>query len=195
MPGWITSVLTSDFVWGLILGLLLSVFGAVVQARSQTRRLVEQQRSDITTFCRDVILNILRISGDLSEAKRRSNLIHNDLLNLIDVEIGVYGRNREHTIRLDDDLREAVRDYVTVCALRRADIAMALAAFDRQMELFRDREAKGDTAGAERANLEARASLQAAHRSTDELVASAERGGSLLQRMNDPRVRYLRRVL
>jgi hypothetical protein len=78
MPEWFLKVLTSDFLWGIVVGLLISMIGAFVQAKIYADRLVIQQRSTVILFAQDVIKNIIRVAEDIEEARRRSRVIHHD---------------------------------------------------------------------------------------------------------------------
>src|SRR5262249_56263996 len=44
-------------------------------------------------------------------------------LSILDIEINVFCRNREHITHLPNPVRENVRKFVTDCAVRRAEIA------------------------------------------------------------------------
>ena len=184
VPPWIIDIVTSEFLWGIVVGLVIALIGANAQARFQFQKMVEQQQRDMRLFSQDIIRNIMRVSNDIEEARRRSRLIHPDLLALIDVEVGVFGRNREHSIRLNDELRGEVRKYITDCALRRADIGMSLAAFDREMQLSRDLQAAGNNVQADA--VAARASngpLTEAHKAMDELIATAKTGQAIIDKL------------
>lgn len=122
--------------------------------------------------------------GDIAEARRRSQAIHHDLLALIDVEVGIYGRNREHSIRLDDDLRGEVRKYMTSVALRRAEVAMELAGFDRQIQLANNLRAGGNATGALRTEeAAANGPLAKAHKAANDLIATAKSGGEIIKKL------------
>lgn len=184
MLDWIMKIVASEFLWGIVLGLIIAAIGAYLQAQFLYRRTISLQRSDVSLFCMDIIRNIMRISDDIAEARRRSRLIHHDLLALIDVEVGVFGRNREHTIRLDHSLRDEVRKYITDCALRRAEIGMKLAEFDRQMQLSRDLQAAGNGPQAQRMEEQAaNGALNEAHKAMDELITRARGGDAIIGKL------------
>jgi hypothetical protein len=104
-------------------------------------------------------------------------------LALIDVEINIYGRNREQTLRLDDPLRGDIRKYVTNCALRRADVGGHLMRFQEQMNLSRNLQAAGNAPEAGRVKTAAEYILNDAHKATDELISTAKEGNSLVDRL------------
>ncbi|MGE5165093.1 MAG: hypothetical protein ACM3IH_13855 [Sphingobacteriales bacterium] len=45
----------------------------------------------------------------MAEHRSKANVIHPDYLGLLDVEIGVFGRNRENLIVLPEQLRDDIR--------------------------------------------------------------------------------------
>ncbi|MEQ9144612.1 MAG: hypothetical protein RLO08_09660 [Parvibaculaceae bacterium] len=183
MPEWISFIATSQFVWGTIIGLVLSMLGAYAHAAFQFRRNLQQQTVDFTSLCVDVIRNIVRISEDVQEARRRSRLIHSDLLALFDAEVNIFGRNREFAIRLDNGLRDEVRKFVTNCALRRSEIGMYLATFQQSMELADRLRASGDGPQSERVRVEASDTLVKAHKAMDDFISTAERGNDIISKL------------
>jgi hypothetical protein len=184
MSDWLLYIIKSEFLWGIVLGLCIALIGARVQAKQQIKKLVEQQRKDYLLFAQDIISNIMRVSDDIEEARRRSLAIHHDLLALIDAEVGIFGRNRELSIRLNDDLRGNVRKYVTDIALRRTDIAVALNDFERQMILARDLRANGDATGGSRVEQSASIGpLAKANLAADDLIATAKTGSEIITKL------------
>lgn len=183
MPGWVIEIITSHFLWGIVIGLIIAIIGAHVQANLQAKKNIQQQKLDMNNFCLDIINNIIQISEDIAEARRRSEVIHPDLLALINVEVMIFGRNREHSIRLNDDLRGKVRKYVTSVALRWADIGVHLSKFDQQMMLARNFQAAGDGQQADRTIEAANVPLAAAHKATDDLISTANKGAELIKEL------------
>jgi hypothetical protein len=119
---WIVKVLTNEFVWGVILGVALTTFGAWWQARQTIRQQKEAQKELIRNFCIDTVSNIKAIVDEMVAHQQRTKGIHPDHLALLDIEWNVFGRNREHLIHLPDPAREKVRKFVTDCAIRKAEI-------------------------------------------------------------------------
>jgi len=124
MLGWVTSVLTSEFVWGTILGILLSILTAHVTAKI-TRR---QQRQNVKLFCTDLVENISGYIKEVEQNRIRNNdLIDFGFLNLIEVEVGIYSRNREHLILIEDaSLRKDVREFFNDAASFVSNIKFSL---------------------------------------------------------------------
>src|SRR6266478_2109428 len=128
-PDWLVTVLTSEFVWGVIVGLVLAAFGAWLQAIFIARQQQKAQKDLIKNFCIDTVNNLKAIVEDMVNHRQRTQAIHSDYLALLDIEIGVFGRNREHIIHLPNPVRENVRKFVTDCAIRRAEIGNHLSQF------------------------------------------------------------------
>ena len=83
----------------------------------------------------------------MGKTRDRSKAIYHDYLGLIDVEIGVYGRNREHLIHLPEQARTDVRAFMTDCAVKKTDIAAKLDAFYRLNELANQTQIEGIVTG------------------------------------------------
>jgi hypothetical protein len=77
---WVLRVLTSEFFWGIIVGLLVAFAGAY----AQTIFLVRQQRVErkelVKNFCADTIKNLREIADDMAEHRSKTNVIHPDYL-------------------------------------------------------------------------------------------------------------------
>lgn len=98
-------------------------------------------------------------------------MIHGDFLQLLDVEIAVFGRNREHLIQLPDALRNEVRKFVADVALKKAKVAESLDAFYREDQMKKNLQLQGNGA---QAQLHMNASMEylaAAHAAADKLRA------------------------
>ena len=107
---WLGDVVSSEFLWGTVLGVALSAFTSWVSLRLQKR----EQRKTVALFCRDAILNISEYVRYLQDHRDRSRLIQSDFLDLIDVEVQVWGRNREHLVAFSDEVvRKKVRNFFT----------------------------------------------------------------------------------
>jgi len=57
---WIVTVLTSEFFWGVIVGLVLSVIGAYCLAVFAARQQRKAQKDLIKNFCIDTVNNLVR---------------------------------------------------------------------------------------------------------------------------------------
>jgi hypothetical protein len=117
-----------DFTLGTIIGIVLSVFSALLLFWKQR----EASRCAIKTVCLDLIENISRIIDDLEENRARNRVIDHEFLDLIEVELTVFGRTREHTAILSDSvLRKSIRDFFVKIAIFRVRINLALASFSK----------------------------------------------------------------
>jgi hypothetical protein len=169
---WIATVLTSEFFWGVIVGLALSVFGAYYLAVFTAKQQKKAQKDLIKNFCIDTVSNLKAVVDDMVDHRQRTQVIHGDYLALLDIEFGVFGRNREHIIHLPNPVRENVRKFVTDCAIRRAEIGNHLAEFSRFMALADQLQGQGDAPQAQRVrNQPAEVARRNANQALDQLVA------------------------
>ncbi len=108
--GWVCDVVTSEFVWGVVIGLFLALVVAGASVWLDKR----QKRGIALDLCGDLISNICKLIQDLDDHRRRNNNINHELLELILAEIHIFGRNREHIILISDTtLRSDIRDFFT----------------------------------------------------------------------------------
>ena len=161
---WLSEVITSQFVWGTVLGVCLSVLTARASIYFQLR----DQEERVQKFSQDLIRNITDYAESLSEARERSHAIHHDILALIENEIGIWGRNREHLFLISDDkTRKSIRDYFSRCAKLLVDTKVGLAAFS---ESTRIADTAGEGEGGHNRQL-ALTHLQNANNACDKLIA------------------------
>ena len=107
---WVSDAATSQFFWGIVIGLLLAVVVAAIQVRLDVR----QKRRILVVFCQELIASICELIQDLENNRDRNRIIDNEFLETISAEISVYGRNREHLILIQDSaLRGDVRRFFT----------------------------------------------------------------------------------
>ena len=169
---WIVTVLKSEFFWGVIVGLVLSVFGAYWLAVFGARQQQKAQKDQIKNLCIDTVNNLRAIVDDMVDHRQRAQVIHGDYLTLLDTEINVFGRNREHLIHLPNPVREKVRKFVTNCAIRRAEIGANLAQFTNLWALADQLQSQGQAAEAQPVRHEqAKVPLDEANQALDQLLA------------------------
>ena len=116
---WVVTVLTSEFFWGVIVGLVLSVFGAYWLAIFAAKQQERAQKKLIKNYCIDTANNLRAIVDDMVDFRQRTQAIHGDYLALLDTEINVFGRNREQIVHLPSQVRDNVRKFMNDCAIRR----------------------------------------------------------------------------
>jgi hypothetical protein len=121
------TVLTSEYVWGVITGVVLTAIGTWIQTILTARQLRKAQKDLIKNLCIDTVYNLKAIVDDMVNHRQRTEVIDPDYLRLLDIEFDVFGRNREHMIHLPNPVRENVRKFVNDCAIRRAEIGAHLA--------------------------------------------------------------------
>ena len=64
---WVIVVITSQFFWGVIVGLILSVVGSYSLARFSSRQQQEERKSILKNFCADTVTNIRQIIDDMDQ--------------------------------------------------------------------------------------------------------------------------------
>lgn len=168
-------IIYSEFVWGLFIGIILTFIGSLITARL----IKKQHKSNVKSFCVDSISNISEYVEALDNHRDRARVIHKDFLELIEVEMNVYGRNREHLIHIENrDLRKKVRDFFT-------DIAVQLAKIKENIELFNKAYnlSNQDLDGKKIHEENAAIFLKNAHASCDRLVQIATKKDSLLKEL------------
>ncbi len=107
---WIYDALKSEFLWGTVLGVLLAALTTTIGIFTQ-RRFNERI---IKRLCKDLTNNILEIAEQLQDTRARSNFIDHEFIDLIEVEVAVFGRVREHISAVtDDSLRKDIRRFFT----------------------------------------------------------------------------------
>ena len=127
-------ILQSEFVWGVVLGVLLSVISSWASIQLQNREQIRRVRA----FVADTVRNLRDYGRSLDENRDRNGVIYNDILELIEAEIGVWGRNREHMIMIGDTTaRNGVRDYLASAAKYCLETKSLLASFTESMNQTR----------------------------------------------------------
>jgi hypothetical protein len=129
------ALLYSEFFWGIVVGAILTAIGSILIV-SLTERSQRKQRFELVrTFSLDTVQNISQIIRDLESLRVRTGALQLDFLALLEVEIGIFGRNREHIIALPSETRRKLREFMNNCAIKRAEIANLLGEFYRQTAL------------------------------------------------------------
>lgn len=172
-------ILTGEFFWGTLIGLMLSIIGSYFLSRFTVKAQTENQLLLIKRLCRDTAKNIKKISEEFDEAKNRTNLIYADYLELIDIELNVFARNREHLVLLKEDDADYVRKFFTDLATRKAEVLTKLGEFNRAWSFADQVAAAGRGPEAERLRTQAQAHLDQAKASADRLVSKAKEAEAL----------------
>jgi hypothetical protein len=178
-------VLTSEFFWGVIVGVVLAGVGGFLQVVFQSRQATNERVALFRSFTIDTARNIQRIVADMDDTRRRARAIHPEFLTLLDVEIGAFGRNREHLISLPLPIRDIVRAYMNDCALIRAEIGGGLAQFGRLTTLADQLLTSGNGPHAQRTRDEAGVPLQAANIALDRLVIRSRDATQLIAELQN----------
>jgi hypothetical protein len=181
------AIVTSEFFWGIVVGLLLSLVGSYALVRFQGAELRKRQTELIKRFAADTVKNISAAVRDMEELRGRTDLIHHDFLVLLDNEIAVFNRNREHTIHLSDTTREAVREFVNKCSIRRAEIGNFLQDYYSVMRLADQVQSQGGGPEAGRLRQSAGVPKDKANKALDQLVQVVSGGAALVDRLGKDR--------
>jgi hypothetical protein len=168
--------LSGEFFWGVIVGTILAAFGAWVTVRLQERSQRKRAAELVRTSSLDTVNNLLQIMRDLQDLRGRTNAIQHDFLALLDIELNVFGRNREHIINLPPATREPLRRFVNTVAIKRAEIGNFLTEFYKQIALVDQLTASGQGPQAQRVKDAASAILGKANAAADQLYQLVQGG-------------------
>jgi hypothetical protein len=176
-------ILKSEFFWGIVVGLLLSFIGGWVQANLTVSINEKTMKKTVINFCLDTIRNLQSVITEMDKGRDRAKVIFAEFLALIDQELVIYQRNREHMIRLPETNRAEVRDFMNGCAVKKVEIAWQLDQFSRLINLANESQAAGRGPEAQRFQSHAVVHLQEAHQAADRLVALANKAPALLSQL------------
>ncbi len=140
-------IITSDFLWGIIIGLVLTLLGSWALHEKQERI----KRKSIARFIEDVIQTINTYVEQINSERQTNNeYINTDYLGLINGEIELYARNREHLINIQSpELRAEIKAFLTEVSIKTARIQNEINSFTRNWA-----ESKNHELGEERTRLE-----------------------------------------
>jgi hypothetical protein len=181
------AVLTSEFFWGVIIGLILSIIGGYGLAIFQTNSQSKAQKLIFRDFSVDTVKNVKQIIDEMDDIRSRTGAIHLDFLVLMEVEIGVFGRNREHLTRLPEKPRERLRKLLNSIAIKRAEAVNYLTEFYRQVELADQLFAQGQGPQSQRIRNTADAALARANKAVDQIVAVSQNSTSIISELEGVR--------
>jgi hypothetical protein len=176
-------ILESEFFWGIVVGLLLSFIGGWAQAKITVSMNEKNAKKRVNNFCRDTINNLQSIIQQLQTSRDRTKMIFMDYIGMIDEEVLIYRRNREHMIHLPDNVRNEVRLFMMECALSRAEIASKSDQYRRIKASADEIRAAGRAPEAGRVEQSGQTLLDDAHKAVDRLVAVANKAPTLLNQL------------
>src|SRR5262249_29822636 len=185
---WVVTVLTSEFFWGVIVGLVLSVFGAYWLGVFAARQQQKVQKDQVKNLCIDTVNNIKAIVDDMVDHRQKANLVHPDYLNLLDIEFGVFGRNRENLIHLPNPVRDNMRKFVNDCSIRRGEIGGYLAQFSNSLRLADQLQSQGQAPQAQRVReQQAQVQLAQANQALNQLATRVKDSAELVNNLTKVR--------
>lgn len=165
-----SAILASEFVWGLLGGLILSIIGGWALAHFTVGKQRSERIKLVKRLCRDTANNVIKITDEFDGLREKTSVIFQDYLNLIDIEVQVYGRNREHLVLLSEAEAGAARKFFTDVSMRRAEVLTHLNSYYRSNEQsIQARSAGNGPASQDLARL-ADQYLANAHAASDRLV-------------------------
>lgn len=116
----------SEFMWVIVIGILLSSLGAWVSTVADTRR----RRRATTALFHDLVTSVCELIETLDDHRTRHRVIDREFVELIAVEVQVYGRNREHLVIFDDaKLRRDIQGFFTKVGATLAQVQAELNRF------------------------------------------------------------------
>ena len=176
-------VLKGEFFWGIVVGAVLAALGAYLIVFLQDSSQQKIRKNVIREFSQDTVRNILEIIRNLQEIRDRKAGIQHDFLALLDVELTVFGRNREHTIYLSLETRDKLRKFMNACAIKRAEITNFLAEFYKQNALADQLTASGQAPQGQRVKNDALLILNNANSAADQLFSKYVRANNFLSQL------------
>jgi len=175
------SILESDFFWGVVIGIILAFISGYYLAYMNIRLLKRHQKETVIGFCIDTVANIQKIIEEMENVRDRAQIINRDYIALINIEIQIFGRNREHTIKIDEQNRSNVRNFMNNCAIKCVDISMNLDKYEQATRAADQIQAEGRQPEADRMRQQAVGFRDKAHAAADRLVNIAKESNSILE--------------
>ena len=173
-------VLQGQFFWGVVIGLLLSFIGAWASAMITNCLATRERKRIFREFTINSIRNISSIAEDMDASRDRSKVIFHDYLALIEVELNIFGRNREHLINLDDQNRGKVRKFMNDIAIKKTEIVTHLNECYENNRRANAADQEGRAPEATRIRTQGEEILAEAHKVTDRLVTISKTGQSII---------------
>lgn len=175
----------SEFFWGIVIGLLLATAGALIQAYINNRLSQKHLRDSVEIFCVDTINNIKNIISEMDKTRERTKVILDEFLTLIEVEIGIYGRNREHLIRIPEIQRAKMRNFMNDIALSHAKAKNSLNEFYRLRAEIGTLDIQNNKNAISERNNRADRMLSEAHASVDRMITLSKDSHQLINEIKD----------
>ncbi|MXN66840.1 hypothetical protein GR183_18145 [Stappia sp. GBMRC 2046] len=99
----IIRILVSEFFWGIVVGALIALLGAWVQARLHFRYDRRDKEKLVCEFLSDSFSGLINIINSAKDIYESSSRIPDHKIEQILSELSILGRNREHISRIRDE--------------------------------------------------------------------------------------------
>ena len=143
-------IATSEFLWGIVVGLLVAFAGAWLQAWVTHRQQRSDRRELIKLFCLDVIHNLQRYAAEIGKIRQHAKIVPKRVLVLIDHELLAYGRQRDFLVLINQPTRDGFRDLMNDIAIKRAEVQHKLEQVEDIFARANSVDAAGDATKAKR---------------------------------------------
>lgn len=182
-----SEILQGEFFWGIVVGLILAFIGGWIQAWFAVSMQQASVKKTIKNYCVDAIKTIQGIISEMQSTRDRTKSIYYDFLALLDVEIQIYGRNREHLIHLPEEERKLVRKFMNDVVALRAETAQGLDRFYELTRLADQAQTEGRGSDAQELRATASVPLIAAQTAADRLASISSTGNQIIAKLESIR--------
>lgn len=176
-------IVTSEFLWGIVVGLLVSFAGGWFQAHVTQLRQRQERKGLIKDFCIDLIRNLERYAIEISRVRKHGNSVPRRILGLIDNELIAYGRQRDFLFVIEQSAREEFRELMNDIAIKRAEVQFKLDQVEDIFAKARALDAAGDATKAKRTMDSVEAPMKELNSEADNLVSIINKGAGIVAKL------------
>ena len=176
-------IATSEFLWGIIVGLIVALAGGWLQANVTHFQQRRERKELIKLFCIDLIHNLQRYAAEISKVRQHTKLVPKKFLGLIDNELMAYGRQRDFLVLVNQSAREDFRELMNDIAVKRAEVQSKL---EQVESIFADAshfDAAGDASKAKRIRDTVDTPMKELGSEADGLVSIINKGVGIVARL------------
>lgn len=176
-------IATSEFLWGIVVGLLVSFAGGWFQARVTQLQQRQERKGLIKDFCIDLIRNLERYATEISRVRKHGNTVPKRILGLIDNELIAYGRQRDFLVLIDQSVREEFRELMNDIAIKRAEVQFKLDQVEDIFATARTLNSAGDATKANRTMDSVDTPMKELNSEADNLVSIINRSAGIVAKL------------